>query len=778
MRLTFRQGVVSYPQSGNVQQFLQTNGSYVDLSTTNGPTSVTIAHRDTNYFVSEGEDVVQAWGPIPATPVWLYIDIDRATGARTFGFTNIKPVSGDTAPSSPVNGQHWFNTSTFIHFVRQSNQWVEVVRVFVARYDGPSTFAPLGNNPRLPFAGTQISVEGVTSFAGTILFDESGEPVVKSSNGTFYTTETEFFQGATRINGIRLESDVIAAVLNQNTAAYHVVKFNQLGRLELANYNDSENAAVAITTQSGLTNDLINVVAQGIVTNEQWNWPNVGEALFINQNGELSANDPHITNPSLFPQPRVPVARVVGRRRIIFQQGLGGVGPRGPAGDITNLPFASGVTIDGDLPAPDPTLGAVFLDVDPDISTVPIAIGANSPIFDDFLSESHLTDADAHDAENITYNPTGSRLTSTDVQAALVELDGFIEVAEAGLDPKESVRVATTGPFTAAYNPAGGTGTGAFTSGAPTSVDGVVLAINDRVLVKDQADPLQNGIYRVVNPGTGAWVRSADQDGSPASEVSGGNFTFVENGATNVSTGWVVVGNGELTLNTDAINWTQFSGEFYTAATLDFTPATGTGFGTPANLAQLSSTNVQDAAEELLNQKAQKAPRYNALVDLPAANTVSGMYAYVSGTNTHYVSDGTTWVALVRADNSLAYDMTFFAGGPTLAGGTISGAYIATRVITVAENAPGSFAFANTAPAANTTYDLVQIPVGGGGGTTVGTVTFTAGLNVGAVAVPATFTLNPGEQLHLVSPTPVEPNIEDITLTVVGCASLDICVPA
>jgi hypothetical protein len=54
-------------------------------------------------------------------------------------------------------------------------------------------------------------------------------------------------------------------------------------------------------------------------------------------------------------------------------------------------------------------------------------------------------------------------------------------------------------------------------------------------------------------------TRAVDQDGSPANEVSSGNFTFVETGNTLGGTGWVVIGDGILTLNTDDIDWVQFS---------------------------------------------------------------------------------------------------------------------------------------------------------------------------------------------------------------------------
>ena len=146
-------------------------------------------------------------------------------------------------------------------------------------------------------------------------------------------------------------------------------------------------------------------------------------------------------------------------------------------------------------------------------------------------------------------------------------VDAQITAAAAGLDPKESVTYATLDAIIGTYAAAGGTNTsGEFTAVDFTDVgdfdlDGGAVAVGDRILVKNQADAKQNGIYIVEVAGaSGTMERAEDQDGfDPAAEVSGGNFTFVENGASYAGSGWVVVGDGALTLNTDNIVWTQFS---------------------------------------------------------------------------------------------------------------------------------------------------------------------------------------------------------------------------
>lgn len=118
---------------------------------------------------------------------------------------------------------------------------------------------------------------------------------------------------------------------------------------------------------------------------------------------------------------------------------------------------------------------------------------------------------------------------------------------------ESTVRVATTAALSgASFNAAGGvSGTGRFTS-APSTVDGLALASDDRVLVKDQASQLQNGIYKVVQPGT--WDRALDFDSS--AEVTQGYRVGVSSGTLNSGRIYQQETNS-VTLNTTEIVFTQ-----------------------------------------------------------------------------------------------------------------------------------------------------------------------------------------------------------------------------
>lgn len=87
-------------------------------------------------------------------------------------------------------------------------------------------------------------------------------------------------------------------------------------------------------------------------------------------------------------------------------------------------------------------------------------------------------------------------------------------------------------------------------------VDGVTLAEDNRVLVKSQTNPAQNGIYVV--QASGAALRASDFN-EPL-EVNGGDFVFVTGGTLYDNTGWAQTTTNVVTIGTDPIVFTQFSG--------------------------------------------------------------------------------------------------------------------------------------------------------------------------------------------------------------------------
>lgn len=116
----------------------------------------------------------------------------------------------------------------------------------------------------------------------------------------------------------------------------------------------------------------------------------------------------------------------------------------------------------------------------------------------------------------------------------------YVDAVRSGLDPKDSVRVATTANITL--------------SGTQT-IDDVAVIVGNRVLVKNQTTASENGIYVVA---AGAWTRASDADSS--AEVNAGMFAFAEEGTVNADTGWWITTNNPITLGTTALTFAQFAG--------------------------------------------------------------------------------------------------------------------------------------------------------------------------------------------------------------------------
>lgn len=128
--------------------------------------------------------------------------------------------------------------------------------------------------------------------------------------------------------------------------------------------------------------------------------------------------------------------------------------------------------------------------------------------------------------------------SSTDA-ATKAYVDTAIGNLNSIFDSKGSVRAATT---------ANGTLATAFENG--DAIDGITLATGDRILLKSQTAPEENGIYVVA--ASGAPTRATDMDAW--AEVPGA-FVIVEEGTANADTIWLCTSNAGGTLNTTAITW-------------------------------------------------------------------------------------------------------------------------------------------------------------------------------------------------------------------------------
>lgn len=139
---------------------------------------------------------------------------------------------------------------------------------------------------------------------------------------------------------------------------------------------------------------------------------------------------------------------------------------------------------------------------------------------------------------------------------------GYVDSVAQGLRIIPAALAATTVDLGATFNSVQGTLTAANT-GAFAVDDVTAWSVGDRVLVKDQTLPLENGSYEVtvVGDGSTAWVLTRGEYFNESSEIPGA-FQFVTDGTLNNGTGWVVhVDDAEsFLLGTDDVDWYQFSG--------------------------------------------------------------------------------------------------------------------------------------------------------------------------------------------------------------------------
>ena len=201
------------------------------------------------------------------------------------------------------------------------------------------------------------------------------------------------------------------------------------------------------------------------------------------------------------------------------------------------------VTLDGTLVADDITVAN---------ATISTTSGN-----EDIVISPHGTgviDADTSRITNVT-DPTGAQDAAT---------KSYVDAVKTGLDIKDSVSVATTADLAYTYNN-GTAGVGAtLTAGGngAVTIDGVALIADMRVLVKTQDDAEENGIYYVSTAGavSATLVLTRTTDTDTAAELTGGSFTFVEQGTVGSENGYVFTHNGEPTLGTTNLTVAQFSG--------------------------------------------------------------------------------------------------------------------------------------------------------------------------------------------------------------------------
>ena len=233
----------------------------------------------------------------------------------------------------------------------------------------------------------------------------------------------------------------------------------------------------------------------------------------------------------------------------------------------SNLSGSAGIS-NSNLANPQTTIGSSVLTLG---ATETDIAGLTSLVIDDITIDGQsVTTTAANKNINLTPHGTGTVILPSGYedragfQNQSVANKAYVDQVAQGLDTKPSCKAATTADLVATYNN-GTLGVGATLTAdfnGAISVDDIALSVNDRLLVKDQTDATENGIYKVDQVGTGSTpfvlTRATPED--QPSELSGGSFVFVEEGTIGSNNGYTFTHTGQPVFGTTDLDVSQFSG--------------------------------------------------------------------------------------------------------------------------------------------------------------------------------------------------------------------------
>ncbi len=285
--------------------------------------------------------------------------------------------------------------------------------------------------------------------------------------------------------------------------------------------------------------------------------------------------------------------------------------------------------------------------------------------------------------------------------------------------------------------------TGNITLSGLQSIDGATTVSGDRVMVKNQTDTTENGIYAA---NSSAWTRTKDFDGT--NDVVTGTTVFVTSGNTQAETYWYVNTAGDPTPG-DALEFTRapLGGNFAAADDVSYdNSASG-----------MAATDVQSALDELAENRILAKGTAIASATTTAIGTANSSFVSVTGTTTitSFGSTGDRDQVIVQFDGILtlthnatslilpgAADITTAAGdvgifarvsganwkcvayhkadGTSVATNTSSGRLVERRIVT-------SSSSQSTPSGAVDAYVTVVGGGGGGGGASTGAANGSAG---------------------------------------------------
>jgi hypothetical protein len=280
---------------------------------------------------------------------------------------------------------------------------------------------------------------------------------------------------------------------------------------------------------------------------------------------------------------------------------------------------------------------------------------------------------------------TSGTITTTPTNGNDIVNKTYADSIAAGINFHQSVKYATTAALPAVTYNNGVSGVGATltanANGALT-IDGYTFTSpadnGTRILVKNQASQLQNGVYTLTQAGNSSpgapfiLTRATDFDsaGSGVDQIDAGDFFLVTAGTANANTSWVQQTPLPITVGTTAIVFSQFGAPLVYSA--------GTGLTeSPAYTFNIATTGVSAATYGSasavpvigVNAQGQITSAVNTNIAINGNQITSGTVgsSYISGSYTGITGVGTltagTWNATTIAVGYGGTGLTTYTNG-------------------------------------------------------------------------------------------------------------------
>lgn len=295
MKLNFRQGLISYQQSGAQAVFLLAGSlaNHVTLSVAPQPTLATIAHGSSDYLLKFDQTVLNAWALSPGVDNWLFIDQNLISGALTYGATTLEPITSSVMPLNSAVGQLWFDLNETVMKTFTGVKWIDTPRLVIAKVPG-------GNTNQIQSYSTGSSVGlSVPGSPGFLMLDSQLRPL-RTSSGELLTSDTPVrIKTTVGTSGVLSEpvNGFVPVRANQAIPAMSLVYFSGEDAVSLAS---SDPSLIDLKTPVGLiehalaTNEVGTLTQQGEITYDQWNFTDVdfGKPLYCGFSGQLTTARP------------------------------------------------------------------------------------------------------------------------------------------------------------------------------------------------------------------------------------------------------------------------------------------------------------------------------------------------------------------------------------------------------------------------------------------------------------------------------------------------------